>query len=625
MLLCEVCWQTFHDQHEQRCPACGYPAPEGGWGRLPYQLRGRFWLMRPLGQSRAGAVFLVLDEEKDFMEEDAEPRWVIKLVQSILAPAAQRDIIDSFTNEVRATALLSGCEAVIVPVVEHAVDPPPFLLMPYISSPTLSQWIRGSTPSTLQAAHIGVVLLDAITQMHNFDVVHCDLKPANIFIDQSDHQFQIKISDFGLWVKDFDSTISTSLGASALRGTVDYMSPEQMNGLPLGKRSDLHAVGSILWEVSAGVVPFLGEGPTLTDRIQSRKARLKAPPPRPPEMPEDFYTVMVKALTHEPRDRWADAAGMRAALMAYIEAALASRASALDALTRRSTALEEVISGLPQQQGGIAALWSALDAVSRELERLKGAWRIEAHAPFSAAVEWIEAQLREMEIHAQRLGGPAVTPAPMLDEAPSPASALAPSPPASGRRVALWAGLFALCALTAGLLLGRQLGLNARPALEVGSTPSASPESAPATPPMTTSPEPPPPPRQARVGLETQPPGARVLDADSGEALGLTPSALELTLERPSRRVRFQGQEGAPTPPVEINAAFDQGGEIIVRVDLAAWAPPKVEAPVPVVEAPAPVEAQPEKRRRKRRAAASPETPRRPKIGSVDERAEANP
>ncbi len=159
----------------------------------------------------------------------------------------------------------------------------------------------GRLPSE-RAVKIALEICDALEYMHSQGVVHRDLKPENIFVDSED---RIKIIDFG---------IAATAGArrltfgklSHVMGSPDYISPEQVKGKRGDSRSDLYALGVILYEMLTGQVPFTGPNvfAVMHDRVVNHPV-----PPREinPDLSPELQEILYRALERDPKNRYATA------------------------------------------------------------------------------------------------------------------------------------------------------------------------------------------------------------------------------------------------------------------------------------------------------------------------------
>jgi serine/threonine-protein kinase len=156
-----------------------------------------------------------------------------------------------------------------------------------------------------RAVKLTLEICDALDTMHKHGVVHRDLKPENVMVDATD---RIKLIDFGIAMKE-DARRITHAGPTALLGTPDYISPEQVKGQRGDQRSDVYALGAMFYEMLTGQPPFTGSNPlaVMNERLlhDARPARkLRA------ETPAEVEEILKRALEREPRHRYQTASEM---------------------------------------------------------------------------------------------------------------------------------------------------------------------------------------------------------------------------------------------------------------------------------------------------------------------------
>jgi TolB-like protein/Tfp pilus assembly protein PilF len=189
---------------------------------------------------------------------------------------------------------------------EREVD---FLAMEYISGVTLGEKsLSGALPEA-EVVQVGKQAAEALEAAHEQGMIHRDLKPGNIMVTPKG---LVKVLDFGL-AKLFrpsgtlDKTLTlTSAGAQVLTGTLPYMAPEQLEGREVDERTDIHALGAILYELATGKRPYHQETPSEVIHAILRK---------PPELPgslgaqisEGLERIIFKCLEKEPANRYASA------------------------------------------------------------------------------------------------------------------------------------------------------------------------------------------------------------------------------------------------------------------------------------------------------------------------------
>ena len=182
-----------------------------------------------------------------------------------------------------------------------------------------------------RAIRIAVAISDALDYIHRNGVVHRDLKPENIMVDKDDH---IKLIDFGIAGKQGARRL-TFAKLSQVMGTPDYISPEQVKGKRGDGRSDIYALGVMLYEMLTGKAPFTGPNPfaIMNDRLLNNPV-----PPRElnPEISEQLQEVIYRALEREPQNRYATANEFAWDLEHLDQVGVADRAELKD-WTRRKT------------------------------------------------------------------------------------------------------------------------------------------------------------------------------------------------------------------------------------------------------------------------------------------------
>jgi serine/threonine-protein kinase len=153
-----------------------------------------------------------------------------------------------------------------------------------------------------RAVHLALRILDTLEYIHSRGVVHRDLKPENVMVDNSDN---IKLIDFGI-AANAKARRLTFAKLSQTMGTPDYISPEQVKGKRGDARSDLYALGVMLYEMLTGKVPFSGENAFLimNDRLLNNPV-----PPREldPAITPALQEIIYRAMERDPRNRYATA------------------------------------------------------------------------------------------------------------------------------------------------------------------------------------------------------------------------------------------------------------------------------------------------------------------------------
>ncbi len=194
-----------------------------------------------------------------------------------------------------------------------------YLVSEFVEGTTLRARLRERRFDSDEILDIGVRLADALAAAHEHGVVHRDLKPENIMLTgTSERSPGVKILDFGLaklqhpliqaGSGDASPTVSSpaSTAPGTLVGTVNYMSPEQLEGEPADHRADIYALGLVLYEMAAGTHPFVGKTPTSTI---ANILKQDAPPlvERNPVAPAELDRILRKCLRKQRAERYQSA------------------------------------------------------------------------------------------------------------------------------------------------------------------------------------------------------------------------------------------------------------------------------------------------------------------------------
>jgi len=178
-----------------------------------------------------------------------------------------------------------------------------YMVMEWVDGRLLRQILNEQPKLPIERAlRIALGICEALDYIHTHGVVHRDLKPENIMVDAQDH---IKLIDFGI-AANVGSRRITFAKLSNTMGTPDYISPEQVRGKRGDARSDLYALGVMLYEMLTGTVPFTGPNPfvIMNDRLLNNPV-----PPRElnPEISPQLQEIIYRALEREPKNRYASA------------------------------------------------------------------------------------------------------------------------------------------------------------------------------------------------------------------------------------------------------------------------------------------------------------------------------
>jgi serine/threonine protein phosphatase PrpC len=205
--------------------------------------------------------------------------------------------------------------------VDEAQKSRPYIVMEYLQGQTLGNLLRDvhMLPEK-EAVKIASRVCEALDYMHSHQIIHRDLKPQNIMICNDG---SIRIMDFGI-AKSMKMRRLTFVGFSPSMGTPDYMAPEQVKGKRGDERTDIYAMGAILYEMCTGSTPFEGESPYAV-----MNARLTGDPVAPrkinPKLTPTVEEIILHAMERNPAERYPSAADMKAELDDYEKVELVGR------------------------------------------------------------------------------------------------------------------------------------------------------------------------------------------------------------------------------------------------------------------------------------------------------------
>ena len=299
------------DAAHKFCPSCGFPisqiAKDSEDPLVGRRLPGGYVILELVGVGGMGRVYRA--------EQTNLGRTVaIKIIHPHLV--GEENAAARFITEARAASRLNHPNSVAVIDFGKTSDDQLYLVMEFLRGRDLARIAYDEGPLPLKRV-IDILrqVLAALGEAHHNEIIHRDLKPENIILEpmRAGGDF-VKVVDFGLAKMRLETAPSiTSPGIVC--GTPEYMSPEQGRGDPLDARSDLYAVGVILYQLLAGRLPFEADSPT-----QVVLMHISKPPTDPRQVapgrriPESMVGVLMKMLSKEPEDRYPDADSLSAAL-----------------------------------------------------------------------------------------------------------------------------------------------------------------------------------------------------------------------------------------------------------------------------------------------------------------------
>ena len=273
------------------------PKPSDLPERIPERLN-HYRLMRPLGAGGMGEVYLAEDTR-------LERKVAVKILPSHLASDPER--LGRFEREAKALAALNHPNIVTIYSVEE-FEGVHFLVIELVDGMTLAEKIQNTGLDLEQFFDLAVPLVDSLAVAHRNGIIHRDLKPGNVMVS---YDGRVKVLDFGLAKLRRDHALAGDesehsteqlTAEGQIFGTVAYMSPEQVKGERLDSRSDIFALGVLLYEMATGRRPFRGD--TSAELMSSI---LRDTPPSITEvrgeLPDHLGRILRRCLEKDPNRR----------------------------------------------------------------------------------------------------------------------------------------------------------------------------------------------------------------------------------------------------------------------------------------------------------------------------------
>jgi hypothetical protein len=280
---------------------------------LPGNRLGSFAIGRELGRGTMGIVYHAI-------HDSTGREAAVKLIQP--TAAARPDSFQLFLREVVLLGQLRHQR--IVEYLSHGLhEGRMFLAMEYLPVLDVRDVLASQSPPKRVRLACSIIcrVLEALQFAHERNVVHRDVKPSNIFAYKEKGRLQIKLGDFGLAKNYLYAGLSSISCENPVRGTLNYMSPEQLINCRYAKpAADIYAAGVCLYLFLSGRLPFeLDESSNPIAQI------LNSPPkpltPRAADVASELVTIVERAMNRDPSGRFTSAAEMRSALMGFTDKA----------------------------------------------------------------------------------------------------------------------------------------------------------------------------------------------------------------------------------------------------------------------------------------------------------------
>ncbi len=305
MRLCPQCANSCDESAQSSCPTCGFPigkiAANPDDPLIGRNLPGGYVIIELVGIGGMGRVYRA--------EQTNLGRTVaVKIIHPHLV--GEENAAARFITEARAASRLNHPNSVGIIDFGKTPDGQLYLVMEFLRGRDLARVMYDE--GVLPVRRVVDVLrqtLAALAEAHSENIIHRDLKPENIILEpvRSGGDF-VKVVDFGLAKMRVETQQPNITSPGIVCGTPEYMSPEQARGDPLDARSDLYAVGVILYQLLTGRLPFEGDSPTqvvLAHLTQAPKDPRDVAPDR--QIPAPLVELVLKSLSKEPVDRYQDA------------------------------------------------------------------------------------------------------------------------------------------------------------------------------------------------------------------------------------------------------------------------------------------------------------------------------
>ena len=292
----------------------------------------RYRVIERIGGGGMGHVYLA-------EETRLERRCALKVLHP--AMAKERHHVERFLREAQLMARLSHPN--IVNIYSFGEEPAGvYFAMELLDGEDLHARLRGSDerPCTItDCVTWAVEIVRAMSVVHKAGLIHRDLKASNIFLARQDGQEVVKLLDFGI-ARPIEGSDLTKTGVAL--GTPSYMSPEQINNLPLDHTTDIYSFGVLLFKMLTGRMPFIGSP------LEVTTMHCSAPVPRPSAIARDagisreLDEIVLKAMAKQPKDRFKSMEAVERALFEVLSEEQPTVAFALKNVAARSTGAAEM-------------------------------------------------------------------------------------------------------------------------------------------------------------------------------------------------------------------------------------------------------------------------------------------
>ncbi len=299
---------------------------------VPGQRVGDYEVLGVLGAGGMGKVYKVRNVISDRVE-------AMKVLLANLA--LQKELADRFLREIK---LLASLDHPNIAALNTALtlDNQLVMMMEFVDGVTLSSRLQEGAIPPANAVNYSEQLLSALAYAHKLNVIHRDVKPANMMLTPKG---VVKLMDFGIARPNNEAGMTVT---GTTLGSLNYMSPEQVRGEPVDQRSDLYSMGVSLYEMVTGQLPFRGHS-----NYTVMSAHLQEAPQPPivlrPDLPKGLSDIILMAMAKDPKDRFQSAEAFSNALKSALSGtAAAGIVSPVSGTVRAPQAIPPA-SGVPVQ------------------------------------------------------------------------------------------------------------------------------------------------------------------------------------------------------------------------------------------------------------------------------------
>ena len=292
MRVCSRCSEAFPDD-AAFCPLDGTALTKSTDPYLGRTIAGRFRLIQRLGAGGMSSVYLARHVMIDRLS-------AIKILREDLGLNPNHR--ERFLREARAVNRINHPNIVAITGFGE-MDGLVFLVMEHVAGQELLSVLREGPMAWERAVGISLQIASALARAHEMGIVHRDLKPENVLIAMPEANVElVKLTDFGI-AKIMDAPALTF--SEQIFGTPGYIAPEYLEGLPPDGRSDLYALGVMLYEMLTGAMPYDAKGQS--ELLFKPLTTAPIPPTqRVPTIPPDLETLVLRLLARHPVDRFSD-------------------------------------------------------------------------------------------------------------------------------------------------------------------------------------------------------------------------------------------------------------------------------------------------------------------------------